>query len=239
MLGKKVFKDIQSLSLKKHREETGMFIAEGPKVVEELLQIIPMQIEAVYATAEWQPKTITVNNFIEVSDADLARLSQQKTANRVVAVVKQFASKTPPGNGFTLYLDAVQDPGNFGTIIRIADWFGVANIVCSRGCADLYNAKVVQSTMASIARVNVFYDEEETWLKEQKQPVYAAALEGKPLYTYAKVDDGVLIIGNESKGIREEFLALATDRITIERRGEAESLNAAVATGILLSHLIP
>lgn len=237
MLGKKVVKDIQSLGLKKRREETGLFLAEGPKIVDEFLRSIPAQVEAVYATAQWKVPNTVFKNIIVVSEIELEKLSGLKTPNQVVAAVKQFESKAPPQNGFTLYLDAVQDPGNFGTIVRTADWFDVKDVVCSTGCADLYNPKVVQATMASIARVNVFYDEAETWLTQQHQAIYAAALNGKPLSSFSKIDDGVLIIGNESKGIREEFLNLSNEKITIERRGEAESLNAAVAAGILLCHL--
>lgn len=239
MLGKKVLKDIQSLGLKKRRAETGLFVAEGPKTVDELLRLAPAQIEAVYATAQWKPGTAAVKNLIDVSEDELKKLSQLTTPNGVLAVVKQFGSEAPQGESFTLYLDAVQDPGNFGTIVRIADWFGVRHVVCSRGCADLYNPKVVQATMGSIARVNVFYDEEETWLRRQPKIVYAAALNGKPLSSFSKTGEGVLIIGNESKGIRADFLSTAKERITIERRGEAESLNAAVAAGIILEHLIP
>ncbi len=237
MLGKKVVKDIQSLRGKKGREETGLFMAEGPKIVEEFLRLIPAQIEVVYATAQWKVQASGFKNIVEVSEPDLGKISQLTTPNQVVAVIKQFKSKEPQTMGFKLYLDAIQDPGNFGTILRTADWFGVKDVVCSRGCADLYNPKVVQSTMASIARVNVYYDEGETWLRQQAQAIYAAALSGKPLSSFLKIEDGVLIIGNESKGIREEFLSLAKEKITIEKRGDAESLNAAVAAGILLSHL--
>jgi TrmH family RNA methyltransferase len=236
MLSKKVLKDIQSLSLKKHRDETGLFLAEGPKVVEELRQAVPGQVQQVYALEDWARGREGVE---VISEVELQRLSSLKTPNKVVAVLQQFKSVEPKATGFTLYLDTIQDPGNFGTIIRIADWFGVKDIVCSTGCADLYNPKVVQSTMASIARVNVFYDKEESWLKKQSVPVYAAALHGKKLYTFSKTAIGILIIGNESKGIRKEFLELASHPVTIPRRGQAESLNAAVATGILLSHLIP
>lgn len=239
MLSKKVVKDIQSLGLKKYREETGLFVAEGPKIVGELLRIIPAQIEAVYATTSWKTLNSEVKNTIEVSEAELEKISQLKAPNQVVAVVKQFPVLPIDASLFTLYLDTLQDPGNFGTIVRIADWFGVKQIVCSAGCADLYNPKVVQATMASIARVNVFYDEKEDWLKQQEVPIYAAALNAKTLSSFAKIERGILIIGNESKGIRNEFLDLASERITIPRRGEAESLNAAVATGILLSHLLP
>jgi TrmH family RNA methyltransferase len=238
MLSKKVLKDIQSLGLKKSREESGLFVAEGPKIVEELMQLVPERIEALYATAAWKSNTDT-EKVIEISEAELERISQLKTPNQVLAVVKQFATSKPDIAGFVLYLDTIQDPGNFGTIVRIADWFGVKHIVCSLGCADLYNPKVVQSTMASIARVNVFYDETNDWLHQQSVPVYAASLHGKPLPHFTKTETGILIIGNESKGIREEYLQLANEPITIPRRGDAESLNAAVATGILLSHLLP
>jgi RNA methyltransferase, TrmH family len=236
MLSKKVLKDIQSLGLKKHREETGLFVAEGPKVVEELARQLPEKIKAIYALESWATGRAGVT---PITEGELERLSSFKTPNEVLAVVEQFSSYRPEASGFTLYLDAVQDPGNFGTIIRIADWFGVKDVVCSTGCADLYNPKVVQSTMASIARVNVYYDTEENWLIEQRVSVYAATLQGKELASFSKTETGILLIGNESKGIRKEWIERATHPVTIKRRGEAESLNAAVATGILLSHLLP
>ena len=236
MLSKKVIKDIQSLALKKNRDESGLFVAEGPKIVEELLVVMQQQVRSVYATADWagQRKGVEI-----VTEEELQRLSVLKTANKVVAVFDQLPQQVPDTASFVLYLDAVQDPGNFGTILRIADWFGVKHVVCSAGCADLYNPKVVQATMASIARVNVYQDKEETWLGQVKVPVYAASLQGNDLYKSPKTENGVLIIGNESKGIRTDFLQRATTLLTIPRRGEAESLNAAVATGILLSHLLP
>lgn len=235
MLSKKVLKDIQSLGLKKHREETGLFLAEGPKIVDELLRVVPSQVEAIYAVEGWSGNK---EGAIIISEAELQKMSGLKTPNQVLAVLRRFNSHRPDGSRFTLYLDTIQDPGNFGTIIRIADWFGVRDVVCSTGCADLYNPKVVQSTMASIARVNVYEDQNENWLQQQSAPVYAAALKGENLYTLPKAGNGILLIGNESKGIRREFMATATVPVTIPRRGEAESLNAAVATGILLSHLL-
>ena len=174
----------------------------------------------------------------EVSDVDLEKISQLKTPNQVVAVLRQFEPSLPDTTTFILYLDAIQDPGNFGTIVRIADWFAIKHVVCSTGCADMYNPKVVQASMASIARVNVFYDDTDSWLNEQQQTIYAASLQGKPLSSFDKLTSGILIIGNESKGIRQAFLNLTTEHITIQKRGEAESLNAAVATGIILSHLL-
>ncbi|RYY86071.1 MAG: RNA methyltransferase, partial [Chitinophagaceae bacterium] len=140
--------------------------------------------------------------------------------------------------GWTLYLDTIQDPGNLGTIIRIADWFGIPDVVCSTGCAELFNPKVVQSTMASLARVNVWYDGAGDWLPAQQVPVLAAALDGVSLYEYQNNAGGILLIGNESKGLRPELLERATEKITIPRLGGAESLNAAVATGIIVSHLV-
>jgi RNA methyltransferase, TrmH family len=235
MLSKKVLKDIQSLSLKKHRDETGLFVAEGPKVVEELLAVAPSHVMEVYALPSWAQERAGVEVITEV---ELERASHLKTPNEVIAVCRQFKTIRPDASGFTLYLDTVQDPGNFGTIVRIADWFGVKHIVCSPGCADVYNPKVVQSTMASISRVNVYYDKEENWLECQTIPVYAATLHGSPLNSFPKTETGILIIGNESKGVRQHWIEKATHPITITRRGEAESLNAAVATGILLSHLL-
>lgn len=241
MLSKKEIKDIQSLSQKKFRDELNLFVAEGPKIVGELISLIPQQIQNVYAVKPWidanQPlyKNVQLN---EVSDVELERISHLQTGNQVVAVIKKFESIKPGENSFTLYLDTIQDPGNFGTIIRIADWFGIKNIVCTPGCADLYNPKVVQSTMASIARVNVYYDEDGDWLKAQSVPVFAATLHGNSLQDHPKAEKGILIIGNESKGISEEIIQYATEQITISKKGEAESLNAAVATGIILSHLL-
>ena len=241
MLSKKELKDIQSLSHKKFRDELNLFVAEGPKIVGELMELVPSHIEKVYAVNEWIRSNKIPNTSIkmeEIDDVMLKRISHLQIPNQVVAVLKKLSSVKPGSAGFSLYLDTIQDPGNFGTIVRIADWFGVKNIVCSSGCADVYNPKVVQATMASIARVNVFYDENEDWLSTQTVPVFAATLHGKPVVQHEKTEKGVLIIGNESKGIRKEMLQYATSEITIPKMGEAESLNAAVATGIILSHLL-
>lgn len=241
MLSKNEIKDIQSLSQKKFRDELKLFIAEGPKIVGELIELIPHQIEKIYAVEEWienrksLPETIEA---IEVSTVELDKLSQLQTPNQVIAVIRKNDSEKPDASLFTLYLDTIQDPGNFGTIIRIADWFGIKNIVCSAGCVDLYNPKVVQSTMASIARVNVFYDKNDEWLRDQTAPIFAATLDGTILYEHSKTKEGILIIGNESKGIRPEILQYAKEKITIPKKGAVDSLNAAVATGIILSHLL-
>jgi RNA methyltransferase, TrmH family len=240
MLSKKEVKYIQSLRHKKFREETSLFTAEGHKIVSELMQLIPDRFEAVYAVKDWlqQHRTNEIK-CEEIDEQTLEKLSQLQTPNAVIAVIRQFQPVAPSAaDGLCLYLDAVQDPGNLGTIIRIADWFGIKDVVCSEGCADLYNSKVVQSTMASIARVNVYYDQNLQWLKSESSPKYAAALNGTSIHECGKAANGVLIIGNESKGISPEAMQLATQKITIPKIGEAESLNAAVATGIILSHLV-
>lgn len=242
MLSKKEIKDIQSLGLKKHRAETGLFVAEGPKIVSELLAAVPGQVQQLLAVEEWAREHRALAGDVPlhvVSSDELQRASGLQTANGVLAVVRQFESREPVLNqNICLYLDTIQDPGNFGTIIRIADWFGIKEVVCTEGCADRYNPKVVQSTMASIARVNVWYDHEGAWIRQQKVPILAAVLGGGSVYERGKLTEGVLLIGNESKGLQPAFRELATEQITIPRRGEAESLNAAVATGIILSHLV-
>lgn len=241
MLSKKEVKDIQSLGQKKFREDLKLFIAEGPKTVAELIKLIPHQVEKVYANSSWikdNPQSLKHVQVVAITEEELDRISQLKTPNQVVATIKFFETKLPDAETFILYLDAIQDPGNFGTIIRIADWFNIQNIVCSEGCADVYNPKTVQATMASIASVNVYYDEQNKWLKQQTVPVFAATLDGLSVYDHQKTGKGILIIGNESKGISKELLQLATEKITIPKKGHAESLNAAVATAIILSHLL-
>jgi len=243
MLGKQKVKYIQSLGQKKFREQERLFIAEGPKIVKELLESASSNILQVFAVKEWieknkhLPATIEV---IEVADFELEKISQLATANKVLAIVRQFdtAKNIVTKKKITLVLDTIQDPGNMGTIIRIADWFAIDQVVCSNDCADIYNPKVVQSTMGSIARVKTVYTEIEKWLGQQKDIlIYAATLDGQELSTVKKLQEGIIIIGNESKGINDEILKLANVKLTISKKGKAESLNAAVAAGIILSHI--
>lgn len=240
MLSKKEIKDIQSLDAKKHRNAHGLFLAEGPKIVGELLQLIPERFQKIYALEAWANEYGHLKKLIQViNEEELLKIAHSKTPNQVVAILQQAPQREPVlQNELCLYLDAVQDPGNFGTIIRIADWFGVNHIVCSAGCADAYNPKVVQASMASIARVGLYYDTDFSWINKQTLPVYAATLAGTPVTTFSKPHAGILMIGNEAAGIRPHLLQRATQQLTIPRRGGAESLNAAVATGILLSHLL-
>lgn len=243
MLSKTKVKYIQTLGQKKFRQQEGMFIAEGPKVVAELLQAVPGHLTELFALPDWVaanrslPANIVVH---EITEADLEKISQLSTPNKVLAVIKQFDNAALPDaeRKLVLVLDDIRDPGNMGTIIRIADWFGISEIVCSMGCADIYNPKVVQSTMGSIARVHVTYTDLPGWLIRNKGvKCYAAMLEGKNINTIEKVKEGIIIIGNEGQGISDEVAALVHEKVTIVRKGNAESLNAAVATGIILSHL--
>ena len=242
MLVKSKVKYIQSLGQKKFRQQEGVFVAEGPKLVKELLTEHSDSVVQVFALKNWidENKRVTINcNLSEITEAELEKISQLTTPNQVVAVVKHFNTIKPIADKekFILVLDGIQDPGNLGTIIRIADWFGVQHIVCSEDSADRYNPKVVQSTMGSIGRVNVFYTSLTKWLGEQQDArIYAAVLEGQDITRMQEPAGGVIVIGNESKGISEEVLRFCNMSITIPQKGKAESLNAAVATGIILSH---
>jgi TrmH family RNA methyltransferase len=162
------------------------------------------------------------------------------TPHHVLAVFEQKQATSPTNikDAITLVLDGIQDPGNLGTIIRTADWFGVNNIICSPVCADMYNPKVVQSTMGSIARVNIFYTDLTAWLqKNNTVKKYAAALHGENINNLKDIKEAILIIGSEGKGISEAVMNLVDEKITIPKIGEAESLNAAVAAGIILSKI--
>ena len=171
----------------------------------------------------------------------MKKIASYTTANKVVAVFEQktMLQLIQVKNKFTLVLDDIQDPGNLGTIIRTADWFGIENIICSVNTVDMYNSKVVQSTMASLGNVNMIYTVLPVWLKEQKEiKILAATLDGRSLNECSNLKEAIIIIGNEAKGISEEILQLANEKITIPRIGHAESLNAAVATGIILAKFV-
>ncbi|MDR3712542.1 MAG: RNA methyltransferase [Puia sp.] len=247
MLVKSQVKYIQSLGQKKFRDQEGVFVAEGPKIVSELLTASNVPLVTLYAVKEWLEKnheslvSFSSPQVVEVRDSELERLSSLATPNQVVAVFGQpsFTALPPRDSGrIRLLLDSIQDPGNLGTIVRIADWFGLRHVVCSPESADVFNAKAVQSTMGSISRVRVTYEDPEEHIGRDDLPAYATTLGGTSLYKMERIDAGIIVIGNESKGIRDSLLQKISHHITIPRIGEAESLNAAVATGIVLSHLV-
>jgi TrmH family RNA methyltransferase len=229
---------------KKFRDENGVFIAEGPKVVLELLETREFFCQQLFSVNDWLNdnekilKKYSGAEVFVVKDFELEKISLLTTPYNVLGVFKKKINAEAINiNGkITLVLDTIQDPGNLGTIIRTADWFGVENIVCSLACADMYNPKVVQSTMGSLARVNIFYTDINVWLGKNKAiKKYAAALNGKNISSLKGVKEGIIIIGNEGKGISPEILNAVDEKITIAKIGEAESLNAAVATGIILA----
>jgi TrmH family RNA methyltransferase len=240
MISKAIIKDIQNLAHREARVAQGLFLAEGIKWAEELLLHARHQIHAVYALKNWIDRYASQLSGIPVQEVDevlLGRLSQQKTPQEVLIVVKQFSRTLQPfRGGIHLVLSTIQDPGNLGTIIRTADWFGVKQILCSSDCADPYHPKVVQASMGSLIRMAVIQTSLPQWLLQQKDVrKWAAVLNGAD---YASAGgEGILMMGNESKGLSQELIELATDPITIPQVGGAESLNVSVATGILLAQL--
>ncbi len=238
MISKSESKFVQSLQQKKVRYETGLFLAEGVKLVEEIIQT-DYQIKKIYATEVWASQHRSLQPVISiVTESELQQISQLQTPNQVLAIVHQNYPNEPPvfQNNITLVLDGIQDPGNLGTIIRIADWFGIQQIVCSSDTVELYNPKVIQATMGSFLRVSVYYLPIETMLSEAKVAVFGAMLKGMNMKMIAKPKEGILLIGNEGRGISPTLLPFISNPITIPKIGQAESLNAAVATGILLGN---
>jgi len=246
MLSKKIVKYIQSLSLKKFRDAECAFIAEGPKIVNEFLSEKKLKCILICAVKDWLNENSLllegqdISAMYEIDEHWLKSISQLKTPNKVVAVFGKNDADLPSLTGkISILLDDLQDPGNLGTIIRIADWFAIENIICSDTSVDCYNPKVVQSSMGSLARVNIVYSDPEAWLHAHPNiPTYAATLNGTSIFDLPKISEGIFLIGNESKGIHNNLLKLCTHHITIPRLGKAESLNAGVATGIILSQIL-
>ncbi len=244
MLVKSKVKYIQSLSQKKFRDDEGVFVAEGPKIVNELLSAREAEPVEIYATESWMDRHSALTGafnesaFTVIKASELERISFLSTPNEVAGIFKKPSFHLKNNAGLILMLDNIQDPGNLGTIIRCADWFGIHHVICSPGSADNFGPKVVQSSMTSVVRVEVTYTNLVEYIQlHPDHKVYAAALDGKPVKDLQPVRQAILVIGNESKGISPEVMEMATERITIPRLGRAESLNASVATGILLSYL--
>lgn len=239
MISKSKLKYIQSLSHKKFRDEEGVFIAEGPRIINEALGTNGIEVRELFATKDW-PGIDASPAVTVVSDPELERISLLSTPNQVLGIFRKPSPRAPELKGaISLFIDGIQDPGNMGTIIRCADWFGIEHVVCSPDCADAFGPKTVQSTMGSIVRVNVVVSPlVEILLQHRDVSVYAATLDGGSLYDITPLTEGIILVGSEARGLSEELLSLAHHRITIPRRGKAESLNAAVATGIVLSHLL-
>ncbi len=231
--------------MKKNRDREGVFVVEGPKCVGDLLETC--QAMAVIATDRWfsahrAALTGQKCETIQVEESELQKVSFLKCPQQVVAIFKQKHTDIIPGemaNRLVLALDGVQDPGNLGTIVRIADWFGINDIVCSRDTVDIYNPKVVQSTMGSIARVNVHYTDIEKFIDAMPDatPVYGTMLEADDMYAQPLSDNGIIIMGNEGKGISQDVRKLITRGLRIPSYPKgcptAESLNVAIATAVV------
>jgi len=225
---------ITSLRLKKYRDQTGLFIAEGPKVIAELLAE-GLTLQSLFSTNSFE---ITAENHFQVTEAELKKISFLKTANTSVAVFEIPEPRLLQDKGLIVALDAVRDPGNLGTIIRLCDWFGVQQLICSEDTTDCFNPKVVQATMGSLARVQVHYISLSEYLDRTALPVFGGFMDGKNVYSEKLPKDGIVVMGNEANGISGAILQKITHKISIPRFGESqktESLNVATATAILLS----
>lgn len=235
---KNELKHIRLLRQKKYRQKFRQFVVEGEKNVEELFNSA-LEILAIFATEEWKSEEY-FGEITLISKKDLAQVSNLTTPNKVFALVKMpyYSFDTSVFNeGLTLALDDINDPGNLGTIIRTADWFGVKNIICSPNSVDCFNPKVVQSTKGSIAHVQVHYVNLEDTLSQAKVPIYGAAMEGKKVQKSLSIKNpSIILMGSESHGISAELEKILTHKITIPKYGKAESLNVAIATSILLYH---
>lgn len=242
MLSKRLIKYFKSLQLKKYRHQEGKFIVEGAKGVVEVLQS-GFKVEYLLVTADFKTSLSAAlieraREVIEVKETDLQSVGTFLSNNAAIAIVEMLPSKplAMPVNEHVLALDDVRDPGNLGTIIRIADWYGIKQIVCSLESADFYNPKVINSSMGSFTRVEVEYADLEKVLAETQLPIYGALLEGENIYKSDLSKSGVILMGNESQGINKSLEPYITNSIHIPRRGGAESLNVAIATAVILDN---
>ena len=241
MLSKNKIKYIRSLELKKNRKEEQVFVAEGHKLVGDLLGYFPCRL--LIATRTWLERNSVVDasEIIEVTHEELTRASLQKTPQEVLAVFEQPTYDMHPeviSHSLCLALDDVQDPGNLGTIIRLADWFGIEHIFCSQGTVDVYNPKTIQATMGALARVKLHYCHLPSLIATLKDtPTYGTFLDGENMYAKQLSTNGLIIMGNEGNGISDEVAELVNEKLYIPnyppQRETSESLNVAVATAII------
>ncbi|GAB3809295.1 RNA methyltransferase [Spirosoma humi] len=242
MLSKNRLKYIQSLHQKKYRQQHGAFLVEGAKSVQEVLQS-DFQTELLVATEEFYKENAHLTDHqrtpVEIASvADLQRAGTLESNNAALAVVRTKENRPllAEPDEIVLILDDIRDPGNLGTILRIADWYGVRKVLCSETTADVYNPKVISASKGSFTRVNWWYGDLEQVLQQSTQAVYGAFLNGEDVHTLDFGKSGYLVMGNESNGIRPETEQYVTQRVTIPRYGDAESLNVGIATAVLLDN---
>ncbi|MEY2629935.1 MAG: rRNA (guanosine-2-O-)-methyltransferase RlmB [Bacteroidota bacterium] len=236
MVSKNQIKLITGLQQKKYRNEHQLFLAEGVKVIQELLQSNIVldhlfETESIFETVPTAQKTL-------IKEADMKRMSALNTPSSCLAVFHIPAPKPIVSEGLIVALDDIRDPGNLGTIIRLCDWFGVTQLLCSKETVDLYNPKVIQSTMGSVSRVQVNYVDLDAFISETTLPVFGTFMDGNNIYKEQLPSEGILIFGNEANGISSTLEQNIKNRIAIPRFGnlqQTESLNVATATAIFLS----
>ena len=237
MLTKAEIRRLVSFQEKKHREAAGLFVVEGEKVVGELIAE-GVEFVEIYATAAWKRRES--GNVREVSEAEMERISHFPTPSSVLAVgriVRPVLAAGELNRGFTLALDGVQDAGNVGTLLRIADWYAMDRVVCSPDCADVFGQKVIHASMGSFSRVTVYAAPLAEALADAKVPVLGCDLEGRDVHALGKMGAAVIVIGSEGRGLSAAVKARLTERVTIPRYGRAESLNAGVAAAIVCDNL--
>lgn len=244
MLSKSESKLIKSLQFKKYRDAEGLFVTEGLKTSEELLKS-DFKIKWIVTTSDFLSQHDAIKNKISqsqikfVTEKELESLGRF-SSNQTLLVIAETKTNLPIyiNNELVIVLNQLRDPGNMGTIIRIADWYGIRKIICSTDCVDMYNSKVITSSMGSFTRVQMYYTELTSYFKlvSPSLPVIGTFLEGESIHTFNFPSHGFLVMGNESNGIESSIFPFITHRITIPRVGIAESLNVAISTGIVLDN---
>ncbi len=241
MISKSKLKYIKSLQVKKYRNEEQRFLVEGAKSVKEILHS-DYEVELIVGVPHFlsQISTLYKAELVECSEKELSSIGTFQFNETAIAIAKMKPNKKPilTHNELLLGLDDIRDPGNLGTIIRIADWYGIKNIIASENTTDFYSPKVVTSSMGSFTRINMYYTHLSNFLSNSNRVAYGAFLDGEDVHNIDIEPNSVLVIGNESNGISEEVESVIDRRITIPRYGKAESLNAGVATAIILDNLV-
>lgn len=236
-LSKNKIKWIKSLQLKKNRDSFKVFVIEGDKMIEEALRFASASIELICYTKtsafSGNSSINTIENYL-VNDEELKSISSLKNPNKSFAVIKNEYKSIQP-SALKIAIDGVQDPGNMGTILRLADWYGITEIICSNETVDCYNPKVIQASMGAIFRVKVKYLDLNTFLTKQKKTIFGALLNGENIYSKNLSPEGILVLGNEGHGISKEIEKMISCPLTIPKIGQTESLNVSTATGIILS----
>ena len=235
-LSKKYLKLITSLQQKKYRQKHHLFIAEGIKVVDELLKS-SFVLEKLFLTEE-TIFSVDADKSVLITELELKKISQLKNPNKVLGIFQIPEERISENKGLLIALDAINDPGNLGTIIRLCDWFGISKLICSKTTVDCFNQKVVQASMGSLTRVEIVYEDLDIFLKTTKLPIFAADMNGEDVYKANLPNEAVLVMGNEANGISDEIMKLIDNKIAIPRFGntqKTESLNVATATAIFMS----